>query len=270
MACAKDIWRFANSIEYEYKFTGRYGAKGEKREKRKKVTPEQIKKQNQTNREKKTRRLIKRNFFPEDLWITLKYPKGKRKPLGEIKEDFKKFLAKMRVAYKKRGESFKFIYRMEIGKKGGIHIHILINRSRGKPDTDILVQELWTHGQAYYTTIYEFGGYQKLANYIVKRPDEEVEKQLSLFDEKEQKEFIRYNTSRNLIRPEPERKIYRRRIMKKLIEEGPEPTPGFYIDKNSIYCGKNPFTGLSYYQYTECRINEIKSREPENLLGEGG
>ena len=46
----RDRWIFSNSIETEYKFAGKYGAKGEKRAKRKKATPEQMAKQNQINK----------------------------------------------------------------------------------------------------------------------------------------------------------------------------------------------------------------------------
>lgn len=254
MALWKDVWRFPGSTEYEYKYAGRYGAKGEKRAARKKPTPEQIKKQNQANREKKMRRLIKANFVPDDIWATLKYPAGTRKPAEEVKKDLTGFLSAMRRAYKKRGGTFKFIYRLEVGRRGGVHIHILINRT--EPDTDILIQRLWTHGRVHYETVYETGGYQKLANYIVKQPDEEVEQQLSFFPEGERKEFIKYSSSRNLARPEPERTVYRRRVMRKLIEEGPKPEPGYYIDKNSIVCGVNPYTGFSYFQYTEYRIKD--------------
>lgn len=260
MAYWKDVWEFPNSNEYEYKYAGNYGAKGEKRGKRKKVTPEQIKKQNQSNREKKMRRLIKANFIPDDIWATLKYPKGTRKPLGEVKKDMKAFLANMRKEYKKRGEAFKFIYRMEIGERGGIHIHILVNRLRGKPDTDIIIKECWEYGRVNYESIYEYGGYKKLANYIVKQPNEEMEMQLKLFPEEDRKKLINYSSSRNLIRPEPERTVYRRRTVRKLIENGPEPTPGYYIDKESIHYGVNPYTGMSYYHYTEYRIKEINSR----------
>lgn len=260
MAYWKDVWRFPNSIEYEYKYAGKYGARGEKREKRKKATPEQIKKQNQANREKRMRRLIKANFVPDDLWTTLKYPEGTRKGVDAVKKDLRQFLADMRKEYKKRGEIFKFVYRMEIGQQGGIHIHILVNRARGKPDTDILIQSLWSHGRANYESIYEQGGYQKLANYIVKPPDEEMEGQLSLFPEQARKELVKYSSSRNLIRPEPERTVYRRWTVKSLIEQGPKPTPGYYIDKNSIRSGVNRYTGMSYFHYTECRIEEINSR----------
>lgn len=255
MAYCKDVWRFRNSIEYEYKYAGRYGAKGEKRAKRVKATPEQIKKQNQCNREKRMRRLIKKNFRKNDLWNTLKYPKGTRKPLAEVMKDLSKFNAVMRRIYKKMGEPYKFVYRIEIGEQGGIHIHILINRSRKRPDTDVLIQENWKHGRVYFSNIYEAGGYKDLAEYITKLPDEEVKEQMNLFNEEEQKILVKYSTSRNLIRPEPERKEYENWTVRKLIEEGPKPTQGYYIDKESIHSGVNRFTGMSYLYYTEVLIS---------------
>lgn len=253
MAYWLDTFRFPDSIEYEYKWAGNYGARGEKREKKVKATPQQIKKQNQSNREKYMRRLIKLNFSPNDLWITLKYPEGTRKPVQEVKRDFKKFHDRLRYQFKKRGYPLKIVIRKEIGKRGGIHIHILIPRMWGE-DTDLLVQEAWKYGRVNFESIYEYGGYEKLANYIVKQPDEEIEKQLSLFPEEERKEFVRYSCSRNLDRPVPEREYRRRWTVKKLIKEGPKPTPGFYIDKNTIKYGINRFTGMSYLHYTEVKI----------------
>ena len=76
MAYWQKRWDFLNSVEYEYTYAGNYGAKGEKRKPRVKPTPEQIEKQNQINKTKKVRRLIKQNFSPGDYWITLKYTKG--------------------------------------------------------------------------------------------------------------------------------------------------------------------------------------------------
>lgn len=255
----RDVWRFTNSNEYEFKYPGKYGAKGEKRSKKEKATPAQIKKQNQTNREKRVRRLIKANFLPNDLWCTLKYPKGTRIPVEQVKKDLKTFLEKMRKGRKKKGEVLKYICRMEIGELGGIHIHILVNRSEKKPDTDIEVKEAWTSGKVNWQAVYEAGGYKKLADYIVEPPNEDEEEQLSLFPEEEKKKLKSYSTSKNLVRPEPERNKYTRRTVKKLIEEGPKPSPGYYIDKDSINCGVNPYTGMSYLHYTEVRIQEIRS-----------
>ncbi len=269
MAYWLDTFKFPNSIEYEYKYAGKYGAKGEKRLAKKKITPEQIKKQNQANRETYVRRLIKENFFPEDLWITLKYPKGTRKPVWEVKKDFARFLERLRYRYRKHWHELKFIARKEIGKKGGIHIHILVPRIKGA-DTDLIVKDAWTYGSIYFTSIYEMGGYKKLANYIVKQPDEEVEEQLSLFPKKEREELIRYSCSRNLKRPEPERKVYYKWTLRKIIEEGMDPRPGYYIDKDSIRTGINRYTGMSYLHYTECRINPISRDEWMRDQGGGG
>lgn len=255
MAYWMDVWSFQNSNEYEIKFAGNWGAKGEKREKKKKASPEQIKKQNQINKQKKARRTIKANFIPGDIWATLKYPKGTRKTLKEIQKDLEKFWRVLRREYRKRGEELKYFVRKEIGAHGGIHIHILINRLKGG-GTDLLIQEIWEHGRVNYTSLYEAGGYEQLADYITKQPEEETEeyKQLSLFDEKEKKQLVSYSTSRNLIRPVPERRVYRRWTVRDLVKNGPKPKPGYYIDKNSIRCGKNYFTGMSYYQYTEVKI----------------
>ncbi len=46
------------------------------------------------------------------------------------------FWQNMRRAYKKRGKQLLWIMRIEIGKKGGIHIHIIVNKIRGEPTTD--------------------------------------------------------------------------------------------------------------------------------------
>lgn len=261
MAYRRDKYVFDNSIEYEYKYKGRYGAPGEKRGKKKKPTPEQIARQNQTNRENRLRRRIKHNFYPDDLWVTLKYPKGTRKPLGEVKKDFTRFIRRMRRWYKKRGAALKYVYRIEIGRQGGIHIHILINRIRGDPAVELLLEDAWDPGPVYRTSIKEYGGYRKLAAYIVKRPDEEIWKQLSLFPVAEQKQLCEYNCSRNLKEPRPQQSTASHWTMRRLLENGPKPTPGYYIDKDSITCGVNPYTGMSYYRYTEVRIRPIRGRD---------
>lgn len=249
----KDIWKFNGSIEYEFKYAGKYGAKGEKRSKRKRASPEQIKKQNQSIRENKVRRLIKANFMEDDLWCTVKYMRGDRPPLEQVREDIKKFLRQVKAEYRKNGTELKYIKRLEIGTRGGVHLHILVNRIEGV-DTDRLLQKLWTHGRINYESLYESGGYTDLASYIVKQPTDEIEGQLSMFTEDERKELVSYSTSKNLIRPQPERKEYRRWTLRDLVENGPKPTPGYYIDKESIVSGVNRYTGMSYYRYTEYRI----------------
>lgn len=253
MAYWLDIYRFPGSIEYEYKYAGRYGAKGEKRGKRKKPTPEQIKKQNQRNRTKRMARLIKANFEEGDLWCTLKYPKGTRIPIEQVSRDLKNFIRALKYQFSKRGQPFKWIYRIEVGKRGGVHIHMVIGRIRGEPDTDQLIQEKWIHGRVNFQNLQKSETYADLAGYITKEP-EEMEGQIALFPEEEQKKLIKYSCSRNLIRPKPERKSYQHWTMKRILEEGPKASEGYYIKKESVISGINPYTGMSYLRYEEYQI----------------
>ena len=256
----KDTFSFDDSNEIEIKFAGRYGAKGEKRAPKIKASPEQIAAQNQRNRAKNMRRVIKANFKVNDHWCTLKYPAGTRKSIEDVKKDLRLFLQRLRRAYAKKGEEVKFIYRIEIGARGGIHIHIIINRSRGEPASDIIIKNAWKVGAVNFENLYAEGGWEKLADYITKPPNEEQSEQLSLFPVEEQEDLVKYSSSRNLIRPKPERKYYTRRTVKKLLEEGPQPSKGYIIDKESIRQGVNPYTGRSYLYYTEIKI---KSEPPD-------
>lgn len=268
MAYSKKIYRFKDSNEYEYTYAGKYGAKGEKRQKKKKLTKEQIRRQNQKNREIRYRRIIKANFSQGDLWCCLKYPKGYRISIEEVKKDLKKFLTMLRKNYKDKHQVLKFIYRMEIGARGGIHIHILVNRI-WHVQTDLILLKAWeavllrrkiprkrASGLLDYKSIYDSGGYQNLAEYIVKQPLEGSEEyeQLSLFAPVQQKQLLSISSSRNLIRPEPQIKHIHHWTMRHILADGPKPKKGYYIDKDSIVSGINPYTGMSYLKYTEVRI----------------
>lgn len=276
MAYRKKTWTFWNSVEYEITWAGRYGAKGEKRKKKQKATPDQIKRQNQWKREKYLRRLIKANFFPGDYWLTLKYRKGARPALERVVKDMGNFIRRLRRQYEKYGTQLKYIYRIEIGKRGGIHVHMIANRTEGG---DLVIRDEWKKaGQTagiYFTQLEEDGDYRKLAEYIVKQPDGETEGQLELFPEGERKKLKTYSASRNLVKPEPETKDYKRRKVRKLVENGPEARDGYYIDKNTVKTGVNPVTGYSYCHYTEFRLpenrrNTLYGRHYTDTGGGGG
>ena len=182
--------------------------------------------------------------------------------LQKIKKIMTNFWQNMRRAYKKRGKQLLWIMRIEIGKKGGIHIHIVVNKIRGEPTTDELIQRYWKkHGYVNFTPLYEDGDFRRLANYITKPlPDENEDgyEQLSLFTPEEKKECSTYSCSKNLVTKEPERKKYYRWTVRKIIKNGPEPTLGYYIDPESVVCGVNKYTGLSYLRYTEIRIKPLE------------
>ena len=243
-----DIYRFATSTEYEYKFVGNYGAKGEKRSPKQKRTPEDIERQNQYQRTKTVRHLIKANFTEGDYWTTLTYPKDESRTIQEVSRDVSKFLSHMRYQYKKVDIPCKYIYRIEIGSRGGIHVHIIMNRI---PDLDRMIQRYWTHGKA-HNELLDDGTYEQLADYIVKPPTDQQKKLLKTFDE-DAKKLIRYSCSRNLERPVPETKEYSHRTMREVFNRDLIPEKGYYID------------GMSYLYYQEVKLQKEQQAEPVRL-----
>lgn len=117
--------RFRNVIEvYEY-HTARYGAPEQKRQEKKKATPEQMKKRNQYNRERLARWKLRNNFDVDDYFSRLSYAIDKRPASMEAaKEDWKAFLQVLRREYKKRGAELKWMRNIEVGTRGAWHIHI--------------------------------------------------------------------------------------------------------------------------------------------------
>ncbi len=256
MAYIKDEFIFPNSVEVEIKWAGNYGAKGEKRASREKATPEQIKKQNQWNREKEYRRRVKMNFKKGDYWNTLLYPAGTKKTLKEVQKDMSDLIGAIRREYKKSEIPFKWIYRIEIGSRGGIHVHMICNEIRGKP-IDMIMQERWhaiTDGRVHFERFQgDEDSANKIGNYIAKELTEQQEnkcEELGL----SRKDFTKISCSRNLDKPQHVRKKYSHWTMKKVVDaQMPTARAGYIIDKPSVYFGTNPFTGLSYLYYTELK-----------------
>lgn len=95
-AYVRHLWDCGESMEIEEKHTGRYGARGQKREKRKKASPEDIKRQNKWKRERDLRRLIKWNFEKYDHWMTITYRKGDRPAWEQMKKDVTDLIKKVK------------------------------------------------------------------------------------------------------------------------------------------------------------------------------
>ncbi len=235
----RKIYRFPGSIEVEEYHTGKYGAPGQARGKKRKPTPEEIKKRNQTNRENYVRRLMKANFRKNDYWITLTYKKGLRPSVEKMRKDVDKLLRKVRSAYRKKGQELKYILRMGIGKRGGPHLHILVNRIM---DTDLIFSDQWEHGGIFFKPAYEEGGFKALADYIVK-PLEEWEPET----------LKRYTRSRNLIIPKPKKEI----LLGKTWRKEPKKK-GYYLEE--YWEGINPFTGYLSRRYILTKLEGGKER----------
>jgi len=229
-------WHLGKIIQVEKHYPGNYGAPGMPRGKKKKATPEDIARQNRTNKEKKIQRLILLNFKEGDWHLILKYRPGQRpEKYEEAEKQLKKFLAKMRERYKKAGIPFKYFAGTERGKKGqALHHHVITQDiATDNLNTVKLVKELWMGTEA-FIDLYEDGDYEKLAAYIAKK------------ETKEEGGWATYTRSRNLITPKPKKKIIRR----KRWARDPKPKKGYYIVKDSVINGFNPVTDYPYQHYT--------------------
>lgn len=244
MPYIQDTYYLKNSIEIEKKHTGKYGAPGQKREKKKRATKEEIQKQNQRNAEKKLRRIINANFAVDDLHIVLTYRKEHRPSPGEAKKELRNFFERVRRAYRNYNTELKYIVCTEYRNKA-IHHHIIMNDLIAGPMTTTkIIRQAWTRGRPKFTLLDDTGEYKDLAEYIIKETSE-------TFREDDNPNKLRYSCSRNLIRPVPERKI----ISAKTFSKEPKPQKGYYIDKNSIYEGINPVTGFRYQYYTMIKLD---------------
>lgn len=245
MAYRKKIQKFRNATEIAEYHTGRYGAPGQKRQPKKKATPEQIKKINRYNREKIARWKLREWFDVNDYFSCLSYRKEARPPdMKMAKKDFANAVKIIRREYRKRGYELRWMRNIEVGTKGAWHIHVVINRIT---DTDLILKKAWTHGRITNELLYEKGEFRELAEYITKTPDTDPRlKETS------------YSASKNLPVPEPEVKTYKRW---KTWHEIKIPE-GFYLDKESLREGTNPVTGYNYRVYTLLRI-----RREQNVRG---
>lgn len=134
----------------------------------------------------------------------------------------------------------KYIYRLEIGKQGGPHVHILVNRkSNNETDTGLLVEMLWNHGHAQTKRVYDVDS-GELAEYITKP-----------LKEHEPEDLKRYHPSRNLIRKDPEKEEIKKRSLvdRQGIPRDPKPPKGWAIVPGSVKHGKNKVTGYAYRHY---------------------
>ncbi len=274
------IYSASHTVAHEIFYKGEYGQKGSKRRERQR-TPEEIAKWNHARKVKNLQHKIQANFKPGEHFITLKYPKGERPSMDTVLKHFDRFRRYIKRDYKRQGRELKYIYAVEIGSKGGIHLHVIISglenalelftlawsKARGTTTIEDMIAEGTTElpkmvrldGKVDMQLLYLEGAYHELAEYLCKFDPGEMTRE-------EQKERYRFNCSRNLVDPEPERKEFTRRTVRKLIEAGPEKintdpflrkkylSPGFLIDRSTWHVGVNPVTGLSFLEYTEVRV----------------
>lgn len=225
--------------------SGRKPSPGPRR-KRQRPTPEEMEKANQKKKERKAQLLLMANFTEHDYYATLTYRKEERpENMEQCRRQFRRFIERVRTAYRRAGYELKWIRNIEQGSRGAWHVHLIVNRV---PGGDVILREAWEYGGVHIDLMYTEGGFRKLAKYITKTSREEggTLKESS------------YSTSRNLIRPQPKRKEMSGRTFREKKIHVPK---GYVLDKESVYEGTNIFTGYPYRYYTLLRIGKVKLRD---------
>lgn len=233
MPYIKSVCRAGRTKEIARYYTRRYHPKDGRRFPKKKETTEQQRKINNKQLEMKLTRIMNANFDDTSWYITFSYIKENRPDIDRLKSHRRELLKKIRTLYKREGKELKYVETAEVGERGAVHIHMVIN------DIDIRkVKELWKYGFVYAVPLDSTGQYRKLAAYFIKyaqktrRTTAQIQKKA-------------YSCSRNLERPLPERKVMRGESFRKEIKV-PE---GWYLDKGSERRGVTE-EGYEFWYYT--------------------
>ena len=128
MPYIKSICKAGKTIEVAAYYTRRYKPKDGRRGKKERETTEKQQQINDRQLEKKLTRIINANFDGDSWYITLTYKTENRpKDAEELKRHIREFLKKLRKVYKQEGRELKYIETAEVGERGAMHIHILVN-----------------------------------------------------------------------------------------------------------------------------------------------
>ncbi len=227
------------TIEVIKSFTKKIGKK--KRGKRENQTTEEMEKINQKNAEARLRRIINENFGVGDYHMVLTYKKDLRPDQEEAKDRISKFLRKLRKEYKKLECELKYVVVTEYENKA-IHHHLIINGIEA--NINRIVRECWKWGSPHFTPLDDSGQYKDLAAYLIKETSKTFKKDGCTKQ--------RYSCSRNLRKPEKKVTVIK---AEKWVED-PKPKKGYYIDKDTVYNGINPFNGTAIQYYTMVELGE--------------
>ena len=227
---------------------GRYGARGKKRMPKKKPTKEDMQKVNAWHKARMARLRLIEYFTPGDLWVDLTYELRNRPPdMKTVVKQVGKMLRKVRSEYRKRKRELFWIRNVELGTKGGWHIHLVVNEIG---DSLSILQKAWEFGHVSGITIknskYYDEDFSGLSNYITKDENTQEFKKDGTPAKPKIKEAS-YSHSRNMPLPKPEKKKMVR--WKKEIK----PKKGYYMA--AFHEGINPKTGFSYRRYTLIKLD---------------
>ncbi len=238
MPYIRSVCRAGRTKEICKYYTKRYRQRKETRQPKTKKTTEKQQIINDRNLVRKLTYILNANFDNTSRYVTFTYRKEDRPDADTLRGHIKELLKKMRKTYKKESRELKYVEVAEVGERGAAHIHMVIN------DIDVRkIEKLWNYGFVHTTRLDASGQYRKLAEYFIKyyqktrRTSEKIQGKA-------------YNCSRNLIRPEPKKKVIGSGRFRKDIKV----PAGWYLDKDSVREGITE-DGYEFMYYTIVQIH---------------
>ncbi|MCM1088945.1 MAG: hypothetical protein NC419_12375 [Muribaculaceae bacterium] len=254
-----EICKAGRTKQHTYYYAARTDTKEGARRKKANKTSEAQEKVNRRQAEKKLTWILNENFDGTSLYVTLSYEKEKR-PAGkeELRADTDKFLRDIRKEYKAAGSVAKYVWVAEVGTRGAVHIHMVLNAIEIAK-----LKKHWKKGFISVKPLDDSGQYRKLAAYLVKY-SEQTMRTCEGFSGR------RYNSSKNLKIPQPTKTTVMSRNAYNHTIEIPQ---GWYLDKDSVAEAWHEVTGYMYFTYTliydgRKRIKEKDIYEMELETGE--
>lgn len=240
MPYVKEVCVAGNICEVRKYFTFKAHGTGAKRDKKKTPTPESVERSNLRRAETKLRRLMNHNFKDGDYLVRLDMSKDKNTTNEDMTKAMQNFIRKMGRRFEKAGHKMKYIYVKEIGKKGGRHIHMMIN----KCDVD-WIRICWTHGGVHIDPLYSNGQYGKIAAYFIKYSKKTEETEGKLIGK-------RWYSSRTVIAPPVRKTVIKSNSFSKKIRV----PKGWFLEADSEAYGISEKTGYEYFEYTLHRLKD--------------
>ena len=220
-------------------FTTRIHTKGAKRKRRSKPTPEAVRQINHRNTIRRLRWDLNANFQGGDIFATLTFRVKDRPEREEMDKLAKRFLRRLRNAYKRQGVELKYILVVEY-KQAVIHYHLICNYI----DTRI-IEKAWPHGRVLFKHLDDTGQYGKLAEYLLKEKVTDYDK----YRRPEEKHKKKYWSSQNLKKPT----IVKEVIQAKKWKEPPKAIKGYKLEDEKTQIGFHDYTGWPFMFYSMVR-----------------
>lgn len=245
-----EICKAGKTKQHTYYYATRTDTKEGSRRGKENRTSEAQKKVNSRLAVKKLTWILNENFDGTSLYVTWSYAKEKR-PTGkeELRTDIDKLLRNIRKEYKAAGNVVKYVWAPEVGERGAMHIHMVLNAIEIKR-----LKRCWDKGWIDIKPLDDSGQYRKLASYFVKYSEKTMKTCEGLSGK-------RYNPSKNLKIPQPTKTTVRSKNAYNHTIQIPQ---GWYLDKESVAEAWHEVTGYMYFTYTLIYDGTSQKSEKEN------